>query len=148
MKLALDSRPNLTNRIQLVKCKRWSFLIPQEEAILWGVSPARRKTIYAIFSSGGKQYQVSPGQVVDVEQLPGEAGTSIELDQVLLIADDTSVVVGKPVIAGARVQATIINQGRHAKITVFKYKRKVRYRRKRGHRQSYTRLAIDQIISN
>jgi len=101
--------------------------------------------IYAVIESGGKQYKVTPGQTVDVERLGVAEGDTVELDRVLLIADGTNVTVGKPTIPGARVMATAKGEGRGDKVIVFKYKPKVRYRKKTGHRQLYTRLSIDKI---
>lgn len=107
-----------------------------------------RRIIYAIVATGGKQYRVSEGAVLSVEQIPGDEGSPVELDQVLLVDDGEKVLVGQPVLDGAKVKATVISQGKSRKVIVFKYKSKVRYRRKRGHRQPYTRLAIDQIVFN
>ena len=105
-----------------------------------------RLKIYAIIETGGKQYRVSPGQVVDVDRLDVAEGDAIELDKVLLIADDDRVTVGTPTVDGAKVIATSQGEGKAKKIIVLKYKPKVRYRKKTGHRQMYTRLAIDKII--
>jgi large subunit ribosomal protein L21 len=102
------------------------------------------KMIYAIVETGGKQYKVSPGQIIEVAQLPEEEGSTVELDRVLLVAEEDKFHIGRPVVA-ARVRATVLGQGKGEKVTVFKYKPKVRYRRKRGHRQPYTKLAIDEI---
>ena len=102
--------------------------------------------IYAVIETGGKQYKVSPGQVIDVERLDVAEGKTIELDRVLLVADGEKVTVGKPVVEGVKVVATSQGNGKGEKIIVFKYKPKVRYRNKTGHRQFYTRLAIDKII--
>ncbi len=102
--------------------------------------------IYAIIESGGKQYKVSPGQVIDVDRLDVAEGNTVELDKVLLIADDDKVTVGTPTVDGAKVIATSQGEGKAKKIIVFKYKPKVRYRKKTGHRQLYTRLAVDKII--
>jgi len=102
--------------------------------------------IYAIVQTGGKQYKVSPGDTVDVERLPAEEGSTIELDQVLLIADGEKVRVGTPTVEGAKVIAEVVGEGKGEKAIVFKYKPKVRYRRMRGHRQLYTRLAIKEIL--
>ncbi|MDY6911683.1 MAG: 50S ribosomal protein L21 [Chloroflexota bacterium] len=104
--------------------------------------------MYAIVTTGGKQYRVLEGQVIDVEQLPGDEGDTVDLNDVLLVADGENVTVGQPGVAGAKVKASILNHGRGRKVIVFKYKSKVRYRRKRGHRQSYTRLKIDEIVLN
>ena len=102
--------------------------------------------IYAVIEIKGKQYKVNPGQVVDVDRLDVSEGDSVELDRVLLIADADKVMVGTPTVGGAKVMATSQGEGRGKKIIVFRYKSKTRYRRKTGHRQSYTRLAIDSII--
>jgi large subunit ribosomal protein L21 len=104
-----------------------------------------RKKIYAVIETGGKQYKVSPGQVVDVDRLLAEKGSKIELDKVLLVADSDKVIVGNPRVEGAKVLAEVVEEDRDDKIIVFKYKRKVRYRRKLGHRQWYSRLAIKEI---
>ena len=104
------------------------------------------KKIYAIIETGGKQYRVSPGQVIDVEYLSVASGLPVELEKVLLVADGEKVTVGTPTIDGAKVLATSQGEGKGKKIIVFKYKPKVRYRKKTGHRQLYTKLAIDSII--
>lgn len=101
--------------------------------------------IYAIIETGGKQYKVSPGQTIDVERLDVAEGDTVELERVLLIADGDRLTVGKPIIQGARVAATSKGEGKGKKIIVFKYKSKVRYSKKTGHRQLYTRLTIDKI---
>jgi len=103
---------------------------------------------YAVIATGGKQYRVSPGEVIDVEQIPGDEGAAVELDKILLIAGGEKIIASQPALADARVKATIVRQDRQRKVIVFKYKSKVRYRRKRGHRQPYTRLMIDEILLN
>jgi len=102
--------------------------------------------MYAVIETGGKQYKVSPGQTLDVERLDVADGGTIDLDRVLLIADDDKVLVGNPTVDGAKVVATSQGDGRGKKVIVFKYKPKVRYSKKTGHRQSYTRLTIDKIV--
>ena len=102
--------------------------------------------IYAIIETGGKQYKVTPGQSIDVERLDVAEGNTVDLDRVLLIADGDKVTVGTPTIEGAKVIATSQGEGKGKKIIVFKYKPKVRYRRKMGHRQLYTSLTIDKIV--
>lgn len=104
------------------------------------------KNIYAIVETGGRQYRVAPGDIIEVEKLPAEEGSKIELDKVLLVAQDDKITVGKPLVEGAKVIATVKAQDKGDKIIVFKYKSKVRYRRKSGHRQLITRLAVDQIV--
>jgi large subunit ribosomal protein L21 len=105
------------------------------------------REIYAIIETGGKQYRVTPGQVIDVDHLDVVEGITVELDRVLLIGDDDNVAVGTPTVEGAKVIATSQGSGKAKKLIVFKYKPKVRYRRKKGHRQLYTTLAIDKIVT-
>ncbi len=102
--------------------------------------------IYAIIETGGKQYRVSPGQTIDVERLDVADGKTVDLERVLLIADGKRVNVGTPTVEGAKVVATSKGEGKGDKVVVFKYKPKVRYRKKTGHRQLYTRLVIDKIV--
>jgi len=103
--------------------------------------------MYAIIKSGGHQYRAEPGAVIDVERLPIEEGASVELDQVLLVVPDSGDIhIGKPLVSGARVKATVVSQLRDRKILVWKYIPKERYRKRRGHRQYYTRLRIDEIL--
>lgn len=106
----------------------------------------RRLEIYAVIETGGKQYKVTPGQTIDVERLDVPEGSTVELGRVLLIADGDRVTVGTPTVDGAKVVATSQGDGKGKKIIVFKYKPKVRYRKKTGHRQLYTRLIIDKIV--
>lgn len=101
--------------------------------------------IYAIVESGGKQYRVTPGQTLDVDCLNTIEGETVELDRVLLLGDDGNTTIGKPVVEGARVIATSKGTYRGEKVIVYKFKAKVRYRRKVGHHQLYTRLTIDRI---
>ena len=100
---------------------------------------------YAIFKTGGKQYRVRTGDVLDVEKLPLEVGSVTEFDQVLAVSDNGEVNFGTPTVAGAKVVAEVQSQYKDRKIIVFKYKAKTRYRRMRGHRQNYTRLLIQDI---
>ena len=102
---------------------------------------------YAIIETGGKQYKVTEGQTINVERLQAEEGGSVQLDKVLLLADGENITVGKPLVEGARVMATVKENGKGNKIIVFKYKSKVRYRRKNGHRQQITSLSIDKILA-
>jgi large subunit ribosomal protein L21 len=102
---------------------------------------------FAVVQTGGKQYRVEPGQTIEVEKLPLEEGQTVELTDVLLVSDENGVRQGTPLIAGAKVVGRVVKQARGPKIIVFKYKPKVRYRRKKGHRQAITRLAIDNIVS-
>ena len=101
---------------------------------------------YAIIETGGKQYKVTEGQTINVERLEAEEGGSVQLDKVLFLADGENITVGKPLVEGARVMATVKEIGRLKKIIVFHYKSKVRERRKNGHRQQFTSLNIDKIL--
>lgn len=104
--------------------------------------------MYAVVQTGGKQYRVAVGQSIQVEKLPQAAGESIEFGDVLLVADGDRVTAGTPLVAGARVVASVSRQERGPKILVFRYKSKKRVRVLRGHRQSLTRLFIRDIIVN
>ncbi len=101
--------------------------------------------MFAVIRTGGKQYQVEAGDRLRVEKLEGEVGATIELDEVLLLVDGESIQIGRPVLEGAKVLATIVEQGRQKKIIVFKKKRRKGYQVKKGHRQFYTALNIDTI---
>ena len=102
-------------------------------------------SVYAVIETGGKQYKVIEGQTIEVEKLPQEVGETVELDRVLLVVDDDKVVAGTPTVDGAMVSATVVLQARRRKVIVFKYKARERYRRKKGHRQAFTRLRIGEI---
>ncbi len=101
--------------------------------------------MYAIIETGGKQYKVEEGAKIKVEKLPASAGDTVELNQVLLISKEDGVIVGSPLVAGAKAIATVASQGKAPKIIVYRYKAKANYRRKRGHRQPFTELTIDKI---
>ncbi len=101
--------------------------------------------VYAIIRSGGKQYRVSPGQRLKLERLDGAAGDRITFSDVLLVSGGGEVAVGAPTVDSASVSGEILEQGRGAKITVFKYKNKTRYRRLRGHRQRHTAVLVDEV---
>ncbi|MBE7636358.1 50S ribosomal protein L21 [Sneathiella sp. P13V-1] len=102
--------------------------------------------MFAVIKTGGKQYKVAKDDVIKVERLAGEAGDTVTLDQVLAVAaDDGALTVGSPVVEGATVSATLLEQGRADKIVVFKKKRRQNYRRKAGHRQDLTVLRITDI---
>jgi large subunit ribosomal protein L21 len=103
--------------------------------------------MYAVVETGGKQYRVAPGGVIAVERLPGRVGEVVELSRVLLVGEGEEVKVGSPVVAGARVRATVLGQVRDSKVTVFKFRRRRKYRRKSGHRQQMTRLRVDEIVA-
>jgi large subunit ribosomal protein L21 len=102
--------------------------------------------MYAVVVTGGKQYRVAEGDVVYVEKLNAEVESTVELDNVLVVSKDNGeLVIGKPVVEGAKVSAKVLAQGKDKKVIVFKYKRKKDYRKKQGHRQAYTKLQIEKI---
>jgi large subunit ribosomal protein L21 len=102
--------------------------------------------MYAIIESGGKQYKAVPGGTIEVDRLHIEEGSSIDLDHVLLVTDGEDVQVGTPTIKDAKVKAIVLQHFKGRKILVFKYIPRERYRRKKGHRQQFTRLQIDEIL--
>jgi len=101
--------------------------------------------MYAIFRSGGKQYEARPGQVVKVEKISGQVGENVTLEEVLFFSDGDQLRVGQPLVEGVKVQATIIGQGRLPKIVIFKHKRRKDYRKRQGHRQAYTAMRVENI---
>ncbi|MBX6752813.1 50S ribosomal protein L21 [Thermorudis peleae] len=101
--------------------------------------------MYAIVQTGGKQYRVQAGDVLDVEKLEAEPGSEVTLEQVLLVGGEGGAQVGRPYVPGARVIAEVVDQIKGPKLIVFKMKPKTRYRRKNGHRQRLTRLKIKEI---
>jgi large subunit ribosomal protein L21 len=101
--------------------------------------------MYAVVSCGGKQYRLAEGDIVDVEKLEGEVGEQVALDQVLFVGDGSDSECGAPLVDGARVVGTIVEQKRGDKLIVFKFKRRKMYRRKVGHRQLVTRFRVDSI---
>lgn len=104
--------------------------------------------MYAVLSSGGKQYRVEAGTTLMLERLdggPGEAGAQVTFDRVLLIGDGEDVTIGTPTVVGASVSATVLGEALGPKLVIFKFKQKVKYRRRTGHRQHMTRVRIDAI---
>ena len=101
--------------------------------------------MYAVVKTGGKQYMVGQGDLVQVEKLPGNVGEEVVFDQVLLVSKEGDLKVGSPTVDGAQVRGTIVEQGRGKKLIVFKMKRRKGYRRKQGHRQYYTGVRVEAI---
>ena len=99
--------------------------------------------MYAVVQTGGKQYRVAEGDVVKIEKLIAEEGDAVVLDSVISVVNEGEVLLGKPFVQGAKITAKVLEQGRDKKILVFKYKAKSNYRRRQGHRQSYTKLLIE-----
>ncbi len=100
--------------------------------------------MYAIIKTGGKQYCVEEGKVITIEKLDVEAGAEVAFDEVLLVSG-ASVKIGQPTVAGAKVTGKVLEQGKGAKIRIFKYKAKSNYRRRQGHRQPFTKVQIEKI---
>lgn len=101
--------------------------------------------MYAIIVTGGKQYKVAEGDTLFIEKLEAEEGAAVKFDQVLMVGDGENVKVGTPVVEGAAVEAKVVKNGKAKKIYVFKMKRKKNYRRKKGHRQPFTKVEITKI---
>jgi large subunit ribosomal protein L21 len=101
--------------------------------------------MYAVFVTGGKQYRAVPGEVLRVELLPAEAGSTVQIDQVLMIGDGDSVTIGTPNVAGASVAAKVRAHGRDDKVSIVKFRRRKHYRKQMGHRQHYTEIEITGI---
>jgi large subunit ribosomal protein L21 len=101
--------------------------------------------MYAVIRTGNKQYRVEEGSTLDVERLPQAEGESFDITDVLLLGDGDKTIIGQPKVSGAAVKVTVLRQYRARKIIVFKYRQRTNYRRKRGHRQYYTRLRVDAI---
>ena len=103
--------------------------------------------MYAVIKTGGKQYRVSAGQKLKVEQIPADVGAEVTLDQVLMVGEGESVKVGAPLVAGATVKCTVVSHGRHDKVKIFKMRRRKHYQKRQGHRQNYTELRIEAIAA-
>ncbi len=101
--------------------------------------------MYAVVATGGKQYKVQEGEILRVEKLVGEVGSTVTFDKVLMTSDGTDVALGAPLLEGAEVIGQIVEQDKSKKVLVFKYKRRKRYRKMQGHRQPYTAVKINTI---
>ncbi|WP_269901227.1 50S ribosomal protein L21 [Paenalcaligenes faecalis] len=101
--------------------------------------------MYAVIKTGGKQYRVCVGQKLKIEQIPADIGQEISLDQVLSVGEGETLKIGVPFVDGAKVTATVLAQGRHDKIKIFKMRRRKGYRRTQGHRQNYTEIRIEAV---
>jgi large subunit ribosomal protein L21 len=101
--------------------------------------------MYAVIKTGGKQYKVAAGEKLKVEKLAGDVGSKVVIDKVLMITDGDNTTIGAPLIAGAKVNATVVSHGRGDKVMIFKFRRRKHYRKTQGHRQSYTEILIDDV---
>ena len=103
--------------------------------------------MYAVIKTGGKQYRVTSGEKLKVEQIPADVGAEITLDQVLMVGEGETVRIGAPMLAGATVTAKVISQGRHDKVKIFKMRRRKHYQKHQGHRQNFTEIEIGTIAA-
>ncbi|MFM1870440.1 MAG: 50S ribosomal protein L21 [Burkholderiaceae bacterium] len=101
--------------------------------------------MYAVIKTGGKQYKVAAGEKLKIEQIPADVGSEITLDQVLAVGEGESLKFGEPLVNGAAVKATVISQGRHDKVKIFKMRRRKHYQKRQGHRQNFTEILINTI---
>src|SRR3546814_2392387 len=104
--------------------------------------------MYAVIKTGGKQYRVAAGQKRKIEQIPADIGQEITLDQVLSVGEGDTLQIGTPLVANAVVKATVLAQGRHDKVKIFKMRRRKHYQKHQGHRQNYTELRIDAVTAS
>ncbi len=102
--------------------------------------------MYAIIRTGGKQYRVQSGEQLRVEAISADVGSTVSLEEVLLVGAGDGVKVGAPFVSGAKVKATVVSHGRGDKVRIFKLRRRKHYQKTQGHRQSYTELRIDDIV--
>jgi large subunit ribosomal protein L21 len=103
--------------------------------------------MYAVIKTGGKQYKVAAGEKIKVEQIAADVGQEITIDQVLAVGNGADLKVGSPLVAGASVKATVVAQGKHDKVHIFKMRRRKHYRKSQGHRQTFTELQISAVTA-
>ena len=103
--------------------------------------------MYAVIKTGGKQYKVVAGEKIKVEQIAADVGQEIVIDQVLAVGSGANLSVGSPLVAGASVKATVVAQGKHDKVHIFKMRRRKHYRKSQGHRQTFTELQISAVVA-
>ena len=128
--------------IGLVRCDRYIRI----DIVLHVLYNPRVDMEYAVLETGGKQYTVHTGDTLQVERLPFAQDDTVEFDRVLLVAKEGSLKIGRPLVEGAKVIAEVVDNGKAPKVIVFKYKPKVRYKKKIGHRQLYTQIKVTEII--
>ena len=104
--------------------------------------------MYAVVQTGGKQYRVSNGDIINVEKLNVETGETVVLDEVVAVSGDGKTIVGKPFVDGAKVECKVVENGKGKKVIIYKYKAKKDYRKKQGHRQPYTKLEVTNIVAS
>ena len=114
---------------------------------IWELTLSRGFNMYAVIKTGGKQYKVASGEKLKIEQIPADIGSEITIDQVLAVGAGDSLKFGEPLVVGASVTATVIAQGRHDKVKIFKMRRRKHYQKRQGHRQNYTEILINNILA-
>jgi large subunit ribosomal protein L21 len=105
----------------------------------------RFQIMYAVIKTGGKQYKVVAGEKLKIEQIPADIGSEITIDQVLAVGEGESIKFGAPLVEGASVRVTVVSQGRHDKVRIFKMRRRKHYQKRQGHRQNYTEIQVVAI---
>lgn len=103
--------------------------------------------MYAVITSGSKQFTVKEGETLKLEKLPAEVGSTITFDNVLMVSNGDDIKLGKPFVKGAKVTATVVDHGRHKKIVIIKFRRRKHHKKQMGHRQYYTEVKIEQIVA-
>lgn len=103
--------------------------------------------MYAVIFSGGKQYRVQEGDILKLETLPEQVGSTVNFDKILLVGEGDQVKLGRPYLDGSKVSATVLSQGRHKKIEIIKFRRRKHHEKWQGHRQNYTEVKITQIVA-
>ena len=114
---------------------------------IWELTLSRGFNMYAVIKTGGKQYKVASGEKLKIEQIPADIGSEITIDQVLAVGAGDSLKFGEPLVVGASVTATVIAQGRHDKVKIFKMRRRKHYQKRQGHRQNFTEILINNILA-
>jgi large subunit ribosomal protein L21 len=137
-RLELTDFPKLTRFFGRFMAKLVDLYLPYKYFL-------RGLTMYAVIKTGGKQYKVAAGEKLKIEQIPADIGSDITLDQVLAVGEGASLKVGDPLVNGAAVMATVVSQGRHDKVKIFKMRRRKHYQKHQGHRQNFTEILIKSI---
>ncbi len=101
--------------------------------------------MHAVLQAGGKQYRVAPGESIQIEKIPGNAGDSVSFDKVIMTSDGEQASIGKPYVENARIEGRIVRQGKYRKVIAFKFRRRKGHRKKIGHRQAFTEVKIEKI---
>jgi large subunit ribosomal protein L21 len=123
------------------------FSVPRRASLAVAWVCHERAHMYAVISTGGKQYKVAAGEKIKVEQIAADVGQEVVIDQVLAVGSGADLKVGSPLVAGASVKATVVAQGKHDKVRIFKMRRRKHYQKSQGHRQTFTELQINTVTA-